>query len=179
MKITLNMIKEKDPCANSWKELLRGLGKTKADDEELDVPMMFKTNKLENICWVLDKVLNMQKELRLFAYWNAKQCLKYIPDDEKEEYKKVINTVNLYVYKKVNGSALCSALCSAWDSALCSACFSAWDSARDSAWTTDLSCAWASAWSASRPSALKKSEQKLLEIINGKLPAMYKGTNHY
>ena len=32
---TLNKIKEHDPCEGGWKTLLRYLGKTQADDEEL------------------------------------------------------------------------------------------------------------------------------------------------
>jgi hypothetical protein len=182
VKITLNQIKDKHLCEDDWEQLLKALGKTKSDDEVFDARIILKTNDLSVFCWVLDSVLGKEKELRLFAYWNAKQGLNYIPDKEKQQYKKVINTVNLYAHGLVGdsarNSAKASAKASARDSAWDSAWYSAWYSARDPAWDS----AWAAAWAAGAAawySYIKKAEKKLLKILAGELPAVYKGSNHF
>jgi hypothetical protein len=203
VKITLNQIKDEHPCEDSWEKLLKALGKTKSDDEVFDARIILKTNDLSYFCWVLDRVLGKEKELRFFAYWNAKQSLNYIPDKEKQQYKKVINTINLYAHGLVGDSARNSAKAAAWysawdsaaatasasaawDSAWCSARDPAWYSAWDSAWCSARDpvedSAWYSAWAAGAAawdSYIKKAEKKLLKILAGELPAVYKGSNHF
>ena len=147
-KVTLNQIKKVRPCKEGWETLLKGLNKTKPDDVEFDVFKIIETNNLDDCLWVLCEVLNLQKELRLFAYWNANQCLKYIPNKEKQEYRKVINTVNMHAYGFVD------------------------DYARASAW-------YSARYSENYEAYIEKAIEKLKEIVNGKLPAMYKGNNHF
>ena len=53
MKFTLNIIKEKSPCASGWKTLLKSLNKTEADDEELDLMDVLKSNGVEDAVWCL------------------------------------------------------------------------------------------------------------------------------
>ena len=53
MKFTLNIIKEKSPCASGWKTLLKSLNKTEADDEELDLMDVLKSNGIEDAVWCL------------------------------------------------------------------------------------------------------------------------------
>ena len=53
MKITttLNRIKEKTPCEPGWDKLLTFLGKTKADDEELDLLTILESNGVKDCIW--------------------------------------------------------------------------------------------------------------------------------
>ncbi len=144
---TLKQIESKDPCKDGYRKLLKSLVKTKADNEDITLEYILKSNGLSDACWVADKVLGLEKELRLFAYWNAKQSKKYV--ENKKAYNKVINTVNLYAYGEMEDIALDSARASAWASArasaLDSALASAWDSARAFAWDSARAFAWDSA----------------------------------
>jgi hypothetical protein len=187
VKITLNQIKDKHPCEDRWEKLLKALGKTKSDDEVFDARIILKTNDLSDFCWVLDRVLGKEKELRFFAYWNAKQSLNYIPDKEKQQYKKVINTINLYAHRLVGDSARNSAWAAAWNSGRYyvwySAGDSAWAAAGDSVEAATRAAARAAVGAAARAAAgalfIKKAEKKLLKILAGELPAVYKGSNHF
>ena len=175
MKITLKQIKKCKPCKEGWRDLLEGLNKKKADNAEFDAKFVLKNNGLADFCWVLDEVLDKKKELRLFAYWNAKNCLKSIPKDEKKEFEKVINTANLYAYGVVDNVALVSAYNSARESTGDSIC----NSAYDSAWHSACKSACKSACNSTYKSYIKKAERKLLKILDGDLPKMYTGKNHY
>ncbi|MCK5609681.1 hypothetical protein KAR91_47850 [Candidatus Pacearchaeota archaeon] len=53
MKFTLNIIKEKRPCTSGWKILLKSLNKTEADNEELDLIDVLKSNGIEDAIWCL------------------------------------------------------------------------------------------------------------------------------
>jgi len=53
MKFTLNKIKERHPCESGWKTLLKSLGKSKADDEELELTYVLKSNGIEDAIWCL------------------------------------------------------------------------------------------------------------------------------
>ena len=199
---TLNEIRKAKPCEDGWNTLLKGLGKTKADNEPLKLEAILKINGLDDACWVADKVLNLGKELRLYAYWNAKQSKKYVED--KKEYNKVLNTVNLYAYDEVGDAARASARTSARDSAYdevgdaardaawASAWDATWDAARDSVWASVWASTSASArayarastsasvWASASDSFMKKSEKAFVRIVcNGNLPAKVKTTNHF
>ncbi len=189
---TLKEIRKAKPCEDGWNTLLKGLGKTKADDEPLKLETILKINGLDNACWVADNVLKLEKELRLYAYWNAKQSKKYV--DDKKKFNKILNTVNLYAYGEVKYSARdwdwYSAKYSAWYSASTWAWASARYSARYSAWYSawasacDSARAWdsarASAWTSTKTSFMKKSEKAFIRIVcNGNLPKKVKTTNHF
>lgn len=53
MKTTLNEIKAHNPCTSGWSKLLKSLGKTKADDEPLDLMRILKSNGLDDAIWTL------------------------------------------------------------------------------------------------------------------------------
>lgn len=48
---TLNRIREHSPCRNGWEKLLRSLGKTKADDEPLNMLSILDSNGIEDCLW--------------------------------------------------------------------------------------------------------------------------------
>ena len=179
---TLKEIRKSKPCETGWNMLLKGLGKTKADDDVLKLETILKINDLADACWVANNVLKLDKELRLYAYWNAKQSKKYV--DDKKKFNKVLNTVNLFAYGEVDDSAWASASDSAWASAWASASDSARDSARDSAmasaWASASDSARDSAWASAMASAMKKSEKAFVSIVcNGNLPKKVNTKNHF
>jgi len=53
MKTTLNEIKSHHPCGDGWALLLKTLGKTKADDEPLDLMAILNSNGIEDAVWAL------------------------------------------------------------------------------------------------------------------------------
>ena len=45
---TLNKIKKYDPCGSGWKMLLKNIGKTKSDDEELTFLTILESNGFDD-----------------------------------------------------------------------------------------------------------------------------------
>ena len=80
MKTTLNKIREYSPCAYGWQKLLAYLGKTKADDEPLDIITILDSNGLDDALWCLRAVEGHHKEIRLFAVWCARQVQHLMKD---------------------------------------------------------------------------------------------------
>ena len=64
MKTTLNQIREHSPCAHGWEKLLKHLGKTKADDEELTIVTILDSNGLDDALWCLRAVEGHDTEKR-------------------------------------------------------------------------------------------------------------------
>ena len=198
MKLTLKEIKKANPCTDGWNKLLKGLGKTEADDEPLKLKTILEINDLSDACWVADRVLGLEKELRLYAFWNAKQSKKYVQD--KKKYDKVLNTVNLFAYGAVSASARQLALTSAsastsasalastkrlaWDIVSASASASAWASAYVSTSDAVSASAYASAneltWVSARELSMLKSKKTFIRIVcNGILPKKVSSENHF
>lgn len=50
---TLNEIRSMHPCEDGWAKLLKGLGKTKADDESLELRTILDINGLDDALWCL------------------------------------------------------------------------------------------------------------------------------
>jgi len=192
MKTTLNEIRKANPCESGWEKLLKGLGKTKADDEPLSLQRILEINDIDDACWVAEMVLGLKKELRLFAYSNALCVKKFIPKMELKEYNKVINTVNLYVYDEIGASAWASASASARASAMpyalyyarASAWASAWASAFYSAWASASASTFYSAWDSASysasASALDSARCRFIKTVcNGNLPKKVTSKNHF
>ena len=67
MKTTLNKIREHGPCTDGWSKLLKNLGKTKADDEPINITTILESNGLDDALWCLRAVEGHEREMRLFA----------------------------------------------------------------------------------------------------------------
>jgi len=80
MKTTLNQIREKSPCRSGWVKLLACLGKTKADDDPLDIATVLASNGIEDALWCLRAVQGRDKEIRLYAVWCARQVQHMMTD---------------------------------------------------------------------------------------------------
>jgi hypothetical protein len=53
MKTTLNAIRSHCPCKSGWEKLLNHLGKTKADDEPIDLMTILESNGIQDAIWCL------------------------------------------------------------------------------------------------------------------------------
>jgi hypothetical protein len=80
MKTTLNKIREHQPCKDGWTELLKHLGKVRADDVELDLLTIFESNGLDDALWCLRAVDGRDKEKRLMAVAFAREVQHLMTD---------------------------------------------------------------------------------------------------
>ena len=64
---TLNRIRAQRPCMSGWTKLLRGLGKTEADDAPLPYADIVRINGLDDALWCCRAEPQHDKEWRLFA----------------------------------------------------------------------------------------------------------------
>lgn len=151
---TLNAIRAHSPCEDGWKKLLAHLGKTKADDERLDLLTILDSNGLDDALWCLRAMPEHNKHWRLYAVWCARQ-VQYLMTDAR-------SLAALHVAERhANGTATDGELAAAWaaarDAAWGAARAAAWDAARDAAWaaarTAAKDAAKDAAWGAARAAA--------------------------
>ena len=137
MKTTLNKIRSRGPCVNGWENLLTHLGKTKADDEPLDLLTILDSNGMDDALWCFRAVEGCDKEIRLYAVWCAQQVQHLIKDPRSIDALDVAE-------RFANGTAS--------NEELAAAGAAAWAAAWDAAW-------------AARAAAGDKQEEHLREIL--------------
>jgi len=138
---TLNRIREYNPCANGWRKLLAGLGKTEADDEPLSLITILDINGLDDAIWALRAVDN-QAQVRRYAVWCARQVQHRMTDPRSLAALDIAE-------RHADGAATDKKLAAAWAAARAAAeaAWAAWAAARAAA-----EAAWA-AWAAARAAA--------------------------
>ena len=82
MKTTLNKIHAHNPYKKDWEKLLRGLGKTAADDEPIWIDQILDHNGLDDALWCLRAVEGCDREIRLFSVWCARR-VQHLMDDPR------------------------------------------------------------------------------------------------
>ena len=111
MKTTLNKIRKHEPCSSSWDRLLKHLGKTKADDDPLEIKTILDALGIEDAVWALRAVDNHGKEIRLFACDCAENVLNLFemkfPNDNRP--RKAIETARQFANGECNEDELNSA----------------------------------------------------------------------
>ena len=124
MNTTLNAIRAHGPCADGWAKLLRGLGKTQADDEPLDMCRILDINGLDDALWCL-RVLpaDEQWRSRMMAFCSCLPVLGLMKDERSRNSVVVVG-------KHSCGEASDGELAAARDAARAAA----WDAARAAAW---------------------------------------------
>lgn len=82
---TLNIIRAAWPCNKGWTKLLKGLGKTAADDELLPLMTILDINGLDDTLWCIDADPALDRIKRHYQAWCAEQVLHLFeaerPDD--------------------------------------------------------------------------------------------------
>lgn len=76
---TLRRIREYVPCSEGWEQLLKYLGKTKADDEPLPLLSILDSNGLDDAIWAL-RAIDDCPEIRLFAVRCVRQVQHLLTD---------------------------------------------------------------------------------------------------
>ena len=153
MKTTLNKIREHEPCKSGWEKLLSYLGKTKADDEPLEITTILDSNGLDDALWCLRTVEGYDRETRLFAVWCARQVQHLLKDQRSIDALDVAE-------RYANGEATEDELKDAWYAAR-DAMAAAMDAAWYAAYAAETAC---SAAGAARDEMRKRQEAKLRRI---------------
>ena len=147
MKTTLNKIKAHQPCIQGWKQLLKHLGKTKADDEPLSLLTILDSNGLDDALWCLRAVDGHEREIRLFAV-DCARSVQHLMTDARSI--SAINVAERYAEGLATDQELMAAGDAAWDAALAAA----------------RAAAWAAAWGTTRGAAMDAQEARLREVCN-------------
>ena len=152
---TLRRIREGSPesgraCDAGWKNLLKTLGKSKADDEPISLLTVLDSNGLDDALWVLSFAMPDDKLARHFQGWCADQVLhifeaKYPGDTRVRDQIAMLRNDNATREERAASRA---AARGSWSAAWGS---SVWAAARGAAYTGARSAARASAsWDAAR-----------------------------
>ena len=104
---TLNHIRKHSPCGSGWEKLLRGLGKTEADDDPLPYSKIVEINGIEDALWCCRAEPEHAKTWRLLAVWCARQVQHLLPDD------RAIAAIDV-AERYANGLAVVGEVSSAW-----------------------------------------------------------------
>ena len=118
MKTTLNAIRKHEPCKDGWEKLLKYLGKTKADDEELSIATILDSNGLNDALWCLRAVEGYDKEIRLFAVWCARQVQHLMKDQRNID---ALNVAERYANGEATEEELSVSREAAWEVAFAAA----------------------------------------------------------
>ena len=140
---TLNHIKDQLPCRDGWEKLLKGLGKTKADDEPLTYARILEINGIDDALWACRAEPQHGRLWRLYAVWAARQVQHLMKDARSIAALDVAE-------RHANGLATDYELAAAWDAAWAArdaAADAAGYAARDAAWDA-AGDAWATSWAA-------------------------------
>ena len=148
---TLAAIRAASPCESGWKKLLAALGKTKADNEPLDLLTVLNSNGLDDALWVMSFAMPDDRLARHFQAWCAEQVLHIFeavrPDDRR--VRDQIEMLRRDDATKAERDA-------AWASAEAAEA-AARASARASAWAAEAA-AWAATEASARASARASAE---------------------
>jgi len=131
---TLNEIREHEPCREGWTKLLAHLGKTKADDEPLELLTILEINGLDDALWCL-RVKSMDKLSRHFQAWCAEQVLHYFEKEHPGDMRvrNQIAMLRNQIAMLQNDATSDAARDAAWDAAKDAARAAASDAARAAA----------------------------------------------
>ena len=121
---TLNRIKAHSPCSEGWEKLLKGLGKTQADDEPLAYVSIVEINGIDDALWACRVEPQYAREWRLFAVWCARQVEHLMTDQRSRDALDVAE-------RYADGGATDAELAAAWAAA------------GAAAWAADGAAAWA------------------------------------
>ena len=148
MMTTLNAIRAHSPCADGWQKLLSHLGKTKADDEPLEITTILDSNGLRDALWCLRSVTGHDREIRLYAVWCARQVQHLMTDTRS---LVALDVAERHAYGEATDAEMHAAWAAAQDAAWDAA---GWAAARSAAWDAAGAAAeaatWAAAWTATR-----------------------------
>ena len=154
---TLNAIRKASPCEKGWLKLLKHLGKTKADDEPLDLLTVLDSNGLDDALWVLSHAMPDDRLARHFQAWCTEQVLP-IFEAERPNDRRVRDQIAMLRNDDATYEDRAAARAAARTAAWAAAWATVWDAAR--------TAARASAWAAAR-NAQERQLRKMLAAREG------------
>ena len=154
---TLNAIRKASPCEKGWLKLLKHLGKTKADDEPLDLLTVLDSNGLDDALWVMSYAKPDDRLARHFQAWCAEQVLP-IFEAERPNDRRVRDQIAMLRNDDATYEDRAAARAAARTAA--------WGAARTAAWDAARTAARASAWAAAR-NAQERQLRKMLAAREG------------
>ena len=197
---TLNRIRAQGPCREGWEKLLKGLGKTAADDEPLAFSKIAEINGLDDALWCCRAEPQEWRTWRLFAVWCGRQVQHLMTDPRSTAALDVAERhANGNATDKELDAARAAAWDAAWDAtraaaraaardaaraaardaaraaAWAAACAAAWDAARAAARAAARDAAWAAACAAACTAAWDAAwaaqKSKFIEMVDAAVPA--------
>lgn len=169
---TLTRIREHSPCCEGWEKLLKGLGKTQADDEPLPYARIVEINGLDHALWCCRVEPQHDREWRLFAVWCARQVQHKMRD---ERSIAALDVAERHANGQATDKELAAAGDAAWAAARAATGAPAWSAARAAAgapaWAAARSAAWAAAGDAAGDAAWDAAwgaqKAEFLRVVNG------------
>jgi len=167
--ITLNKIKEHNPCVDGWKILLKS--KPGLDyNEPFPLSDILDSNGLHDALWVLRCLPQYGNIWRKYAVWCARQVQHLMTDQRSID---ALDVAWRHSICEATDGELDAAAGAAWDAwavagavagaaAGATAGAAARDAAGDAAWDAAGDAAWAAAWDAARAA----QSQKLRQILD-------------
>lgn len=134
MKTTLNAIRERGPCWDGWKKLLKYLGKAQADDEPLSILTILDSNGLNDALWCLRAVEGRDREIILYAVW----CARRVPHLTDPRSVAALDAAERYARGEATDKVSAFAWADAW---VARAAWAAWEfavAARSSAGAAEM-----------------------------------------
>ena len=128
---TLSKIRAQSPCTSGWTTLLKGLGKTAADDEPLELVRVLEINGLYDALWALRACDGIDKAARLFACDMAASVVHLTNDARCDT---AIAVARRFAHGTATSDELAAAWAAAWDAAWAADGNAAWAAARAAAW---------------------------------------------
>ena len=146
---TLNIIRQHNPCKDSWIKTLKLLGKTKPDDDPLSFEWILDHMGVCDAIWGLQAVrdedqVDVERDARLFSC----DCAESVLDNFEAKYphegsvRECINVSRLFARGETNDEARSEAYSAARSEA--------YSAAESAAWSAARSAAYSAAWSAAR-----------------------------
>ena len=146
---TLNRIRAYSPCAEGWQKLLKGLGKTHADDEPLQFSEILRINGLDDALWCCRAEPQYAQEWRLYAVWCARRVQHLMTDPRS---LAALDVAERYATGHATDAEL--------ETARAAARAAAEAAAGDTAWA-----AWAAAWDAAWAAARAAQSREFLRVV--------------
>ena len=189
---TLNIIRAARPCEEGWTKLLKGLGKTAADDEPLPLLTILDINGLDDALWCIDADPALDRLKRHYQAWCAEQVL-HLFEAERPSDRRVREQIAMLrnddatpgqrdaARDAASAAARDAARDAAWsavgDAARDAARAAAWAAASATTWDATMAAAWdaasaaaraaasATAWDATMAAARAKQERHLRSML--------------
>ena len=158
--MTLDEIKARRPCEESWKKLRKSVGTRKPLSTVVTLEQILESNGVADAQWALRCIKGHDREIRLYAVQCA--CMvRHMMTDQRSI--AALETATLYAEGLEDGAALSAAWSAAWNAGWSAA----WSAARNAAWNAALSAALSAARSAAWSAALKWQAEEMGRMIRG------------